>query len=220
MPGQPPAQQMPPPQPPIATMPKEAKRKIVLDAAMKLLIGERAENPEAKNENPMRSFRIEIESDSLVYLDDQQNKQSRMEFLNSQANFLMQMEKVLATAGPMAAPLIPVMMEMWKFSAQAFKVGKNIEGAIDEATEKMKAVAAKPPAPPPPDPKVIQAQIGLETAKVEGQTEQQLAPIRAQSETVKAQAGMVDANARMVESENRAREAQFKAMQPQPMRPQ
>mgnify|MGYP002145816875 CR=1 FL=1 len=33
------------------------------------------------------------------------------------------------------AALVNPLMEMWKFAAQAFKVGKNIEGSIDEASE-------------------------------------------------------------------------------------
>lgn len=154
MPGMPP---VPPPQPPIASMPQEAKKQVVFQAAMQLLLGERAVNPDAGSENPMRDFRIDIESDSLVNLDDEENKRSRMEFLNAQGQFIGQMEKILLTAGPMAAPLLPPLMEMWKFSAQAFKVGKNIEGAIDEATERLKEAAAKPP-PPQPNPELIKIQ--------------------------------------------------------------
>jgi len=223
MPGMPPQQ----PQPaPIKMMPMEAKRKIVLQAALKLLIGDRLQNPDAVTPNPMRDFRIEIESDSLVYLDDQQNKQSRMEFLAAQGNFIGQMEKIIVTAGPMAGPLIPVLMEMWKFSAQAFKVGKNIEGAIDEATEKMKELANKPPSPPPPDPGVIKAQIDLQKTQMEAQSEAQLAPVRAQTEQVKAQAASIGAQAEMVRaqsdievSRNDAVAARYQSMQP-PARPQ
>lgn len=217
VPGMPPH---PPAPPPIAQMPKQAKQQIVLEAALQLLIGERSANPDAEAKNPMRDFRIEIESDSLVYLDDQQNKQQRMEFLQAQGNFIGQMEKILVTAGPLAKPLVGPLMEMWKFSAQAFKVGKNIEGSIDEATEKLKEMVNQPPAPPPPDPK-------LEREKMITEREKALAPIEMQTEMVKAkaaetdaQASMVDAQSKMVVSQNKAKEAQFKAMQPPPMRPQ
>lgn len=213
MPGQPP---MPPAPPPIAQMPKQVKQQIVLQAALKLLIGERSANPDAESKNPMRDFRIEIESDSLVYLDDQQNKQQRMEFLQAQGNFIGQMEKILVTAGPMAGPLMGPLMEMWKFSAQAFKVGKGIEGSIDEATKKMIELSNKPPAPPPPDPK-------LEREKMITQREMQLAPIeahtaevKANAEQMKAQASMVDAQTSVITSQNKAQEAKFKAMQPPP----
>lgn len=221
IPGMPP---QPPAPPPIAMMPEEAKRQIVYQAALKLLIGDRLDNPDAQTANPMRSFRIEIESDSLVYLDDQQNKQSRMEFLIAQGNFIGQMEKILATAGPMAAPLMPVMMEMWKFSAQAFKVGKGIEGSIDEAAEKIKEIAKRPPAPPPPDPAVIKGQMDLERAKIENQAEMQLAPVRAQTERVKAQAEGMKAEASMVDAQMSLEESRIRAANPQafqaPQRPQ
>lgn len=206
MPGQPP---MPPAPPPIAQMPQQVKQQIVLQAALKLLIGDRMQNPDAESKNPMRDFRIEIESDSLVYLDDQMNKQQRMEFLQAQTQFIGNMEKILVTAGPMAGPLVGPLMEMWKFSAQAFKVGKNIEGSIDEATEKLKEMVNKPPAPKPPDPKMIQAM-----------TESQTAPIKAQAETARAQADIVGAQADVAVSENKVREAQFKAMMPPTMMPQ
>jgi hypothetical protein len=39
-------------------------------------------------DSPLRSFRIQVAADSLVQLDENQNKQDRMEFMNAFSNFL------------------------------------------------------------------------------------------------------------------------------------
>ena len=97
------------------------------------------------------------------------------------------------------------MVELLKFGVTAFKVGRTVEGVIDQALEEYKKALAAPKPPPPPDPKVIQAQI-----------EAQVAPIHAQAEQVRAQADMVGAQADVITSTNRVREAQVKAATPIP----
>ncbi len=89
-------------------MPKEAKQQVVFEAALELLIGERLQNPDATTPNPMRSFRIEIESDSLVHLDDHENKQARLEFLQVMGKFLSDAIALLVNAGPMAPRWSPL----------------------------------------------------------------------------------------------------------------
>ena len=117
----------------------------LIPQAMQLLLGERAMNPEAQGANPLRSFRIEVQADSLIHLDEEQEKQSRVQFLEAQATFLKEfVAPLLAAPPPVMAALTPVMMETWKFGTTAFKVGKNIEGAFDEAAEKLKQLSAQP----------------------------------------------------------------------------
>ena len=165
MPGMPPQPSAPPP---IATMPQEAKKKIVFDAALKLLMGERVVNPEASGINPMRSFRVDIAADSLIYLDEKLEQEARMNFIGAQGSFMQQLVGLLANAGPAAPALLPVAMELWKFSVTSFKVGKSIEGAFDEATEKLKEMAKQPP---PPNPEVIKEQEKTKQAQVQSQAE-------------------------------------------------
>ena len=159
-------------------------------------------------DSPLRNFRIEIAADSLVQLDEQEEKENRMEFLGAVAGYLKQ-----TAEAAMAAPqLVPLMVELLKFGVTAFKVGRTVEGVIDQALEEYKRALAAPKPPPPPDPKVIQAQI-----------EAQVAPIHAQAEQARAQADIVGAQADVITSANRVREAQMKAMTPPipfPRRPQ
>lgn len=145
-PGMPP---QPPPQAPIAMIPQEMKKQIVFEAALKLLIGERMDNPEADAPSTLRSFRVEVAADSLIYLDEQQEKESRMAFLTAQGAFMKEFVGMILQAGPAAPALVPLVTEMWKFGVTAFRVGKSIEGAFDEAMEKMKKLVSQPQGPDP-----------------------------------------------------------------------
>lgn len=222
MPGMPPQPPMPPP---IAQMPKEAKKQIVLNAALKLLLGERAQDPNAESTNPMRSFRIEVVADSLIYLDEQMERQSRMEFLDAQSQFMERFVLLMQQAGPAAPALVPLGMEMWKFGVTGFKVGKTIEGAFDEAAEKLKQIAAQPPQPPQPTPKekvdMVKAETELKLEPIRAQTEQvkaNAAGVKAEAETVKARASMVEAEMGLKETMVKA--ANPAAFAPRPARPQ
>ena len=130
--------------------------KPLIAPAMELLLGPRLADPDAQGVNPLRSFRVDVAADSLIQMDEEQEKQSRMEFLQAQATFLKEFVAPVMQAPPQVMGILaPVMMETWKFGTTAFKVGKNIEGAFDEATEKMKQLAAQPPQQGP-DPAMMQ----------------------------------------------------------------
>lgn len=215
--------------------------KRAIPQAMALLVGEQkwqaAQSgmpvPEDIQEtNPLRSFRIEIAADTLVYMDEQAEKESRMEFLTANGAFMEKALQALQMAGPYAPALTPLIMEMWKFGVTGFKIGKTIEGAFDEATQKIAQIAAQPPAPPPPDPKLeaakiaAQAQAQQSQADVQvsqtqaavdmqrAQTDKELEPIRAQAEGMKAQAAMAGAHASMVVAAEKVREAKVQAAMP------
>lgn len=130
-----------------------------------------------KNE-PMRNFRIEIQADSMVQIDDAQEKQERMEFLNATGTFL-QKSLPVAQANPQIAPLL---VEMLKFGVTAFKVGKNIEGMFDQTMDKMLQVASDPNPKPNPEMMKIQGQQQLEQmkAQISQQVEAQRIQLEAQ----------------------------------------
>ncbi len=133
-----------------------------IPAALELLIGiERMQDPAAKSgPNPLRSFRIDVEADSLVQMDEEGEKQARMEFLKATGTFLKEALPVVQ-ANPMAAPLI---VQMLKFGVTAFKVGKTIEGDFDQALDQLKQ-AAQQPQPPKQDPEMAKVQAAKEAAQ-------------------------------------------------------
>jgi hypothetical protein len=132
-----------------------------LGPAMVLLVGEqRIQDPEADGPNPMRSFRIEIAADTLVELDEQTEKQDRMELLVA---FGTAIEKG-AQVGAIAPPLIPLIVEVLKFCVQSFKVGKAIEGSFDTALDQLKQMAAQQPMGVPPE---VQKQMEEQQAQLQ-----------------------------------------------------
>lgn len=146
--------------------------------ALQLLMGERVMNPEADTaDGPLAAFRIEVSSDSMVQMDEQQEKSERLEFINTFTSFL---EKVIPAVkdNPQLAPLA---VSMLKFGVSGFKVGKTMEGMIDQMLDQMVKQASQPQ-PPKPDPEIqkIQAQIQLEDKKL--QNAMQLGQAKTQAE--------------------------------------
>lgn len=136
--------------------------------AMKLLLGERLTNPDSNAPNPLRAFRIEVASDSMVYLDEQAEKESRVEFLTATGTFLEKVVMATAQMPPeVKAVMVPLFMEMLKFGVQGFRIGKSIEGSFDNAAQKLSDLAMQPQ-PQAPDPKMMEEQI-------RGQLEQEFA---------------------------------------------
>ncbi len=180
-----------PPQP----VPGPDGKPLAAGPAMALLVGpERLAEPAAESPNPLRSFRIEVNADSMVQMNEQEEKASRMEFLKANGEFMDRASQMAVQAGAAAPIIMPLVMEMWKFGVTGFKVGKAIEGAFDQAADKLKELAANPP-PPQPDPKVV-AEQGKQALMAQqqqhdamiAQREQQQSELVAQHEAAMAQA--------------------------------
>jgi hypothetical protein len=136
-----------------------------------------------KNE-PAKNFRIEVTTDSMIYQDEQQEKQNRMEFLSAVSGFLSQ----ALPAAQSTPELTPMLVEMLKFGVTAFKAGKGLEGLIDETADKFrqqqKAMEGQPK-PPSPEQQKMQMQMQIEQAKM--QAEQQKMQMQQQIEQAKIQ---------------------------------
>lgn len=132
--------------------------KQMVPQAMALLVGqERLTDPQAESPNPLRAFRIEVSSDSMIQMNEAEEKRDRMEFLTANGAFMEKATAMTANAGPAAPIIVPLIMEMWKFGVTGFKVGKTIEGQFDEATDKLKQLAQQPPQPQP-NPEMLKLQ--------------------------------------------------------------
>jgi len=89
----------------------------------------------------LSEFRIEVSADSLVQIDEDAEKQAATELVGAVGKFISD----AANAPPESAPFL---IEMLKFAFARFKVGKSIEGALDQFAEQMKQKAAQPKADP------------------------------------------------------------------------
>ena len=134
-----------------------------------------------------KNFRIEVTSDSMIYQDEQQEKDDRVQFLTAVSGFM-------TTAMPIAekAPeLTPLLMEMLKFGVTAFKAGKQLEGQIDETADKLREMAAqKANQPPPPTPEMQKAQMQMQIEQAKIQAKQQELQMNSQLEQAKLQGQM------------------------------
>lgn len=130
---------------------------------------------------PARGFRIEVASDSLVEMDEASEKQSRIEFLGAVGQF---MDRALPVA-QQVPELAPLMGEMLMFGVRAFKGGRMMESAFDEAMARLNA--PKPPEQPQPDPEQMKAEAMMQVEQGKMQLEQAKIQTQGQIEQFKAQ---------------------------------
>jgi hypothetical protein len=134
-----------------------------------------------------KNFRIEVTSDSMIYQDEQQEKQDRMQFLAAVGGFFQQAVPLVQSQPELA----PMAIEMLKFGVTAFKAGKQLEGIIDETADKLRQQAKQTegqPKPPTPEMQKMQMTMQLEQAKM--QAEQQKMQAQSQLEQQKMQMQM------------------------------
>jgi len=163
-------------------------------------------------QEPMRAYRVEVAADSLVDMDEEAEKAARVEFLGAAGGFL---QKALPTA--QAYPEIaPLLGEMLMFGVRAFKAGRPIEAAFDQAVQQLSQ-----PQQPKPNPDMMKLQADQQMAQAKMQADQQAAQQKmqmdAQMAQVKAQADMEVEKMRMqmqaqVDNNRQQAEAQQHAM--------
>jgi len=127
---------------------------------------------------PLNSFRVEVATDSLVQLDEQQTKQERLEFLNTFANFMRE----AVPAGQAVPEIVPALMGMIKFGVSAFKEGRSIEGLIDQALQQLEQKAAQLAQNPQPTKEQQQAQAEMQQAQMQSQADAQVEQIKIQGQ--------------------------------------
>lgn len=103
-----------------------------------------------------RCFKIEVETDSTIKADQQQEQQARIEFLTAAGSFIQQ-----SIESP--PELQPLVMEMLMFGVRGFKVGKDLESTMKTMLMKLRKKAEQPQ-PEQPNPEM--AKVGLEEKKI------------------------------------------------------
>lgn len=122
-------------------------------------------------DDKLRSFRIEIETDSTIEPDETAQKQAFVEFTNAATGLLTAAAGIVPTA-PYTAPLFA---EMFKEGARLFRVSRGMEDVIDKVFGQAEQM---PPAPqagaeqPQSDPNALKAEeIKGQVAMVQAQNE-------------------------------------------------
>jgi hypothetical protein len=148
-------------------------------------------------DNPMRTFRIEVATDSMLYQDEQQEKQDRVEFLGAVGTYL---EKAVQAAQAMPQEAVPLIMDLLKFGVTGYRVGRVLEGEFDNVADAIKE-QSKQPKQPKPDPEMMKIQMEAQARQAELQNETQMRQQEIQLEAQKQEA----------QAENDMRERQHKA---------
>lgn len=153
--GQPGAAPQPntPQVPPAAPMPLTPEQKKAEEEKKKLLFIMEAIT--LLRSDKSRGFRIDVETDSTIQPDANQEKMARTEFLKASMEFMTGAVQI----GAMNPQVIPLLGKMYQFGASGFRVSRDLESAIDEYTDQMTMAAkAQAAAPPQPSPEEIKAQ--------------------------------------------------------------
>lgn len=185
MPGQPPAPVAPPqpPDPKIIQFVTQQIKQQQIDQALQLLRSDKT-----------RGFRIDIETDSTIETDAQEEKQSRVEFMGAVAGFLK-------TAGEMAAAqpkIVPLLGKILLFGVRGFRTARDLEASIenfvDQAEQQVKASEGQPPKP---DPEQAKAQAAIASAQIQAKSEETNAQLGIQAKQLDAQVAQMKAQAEM-----------------------
>jgi hypothetical protein len=116
--------------------------------------------------NPvLREFRIDIETDSTIRMDEEAEKSSRMEFMTAAS-------QLITEAASVPKEMIPAVGELFLFAVRGFKVARNLERTFEDALEQLKH------APPKPDPEMMKvqakAQSDMQIAQAKSQADMQV----------------------------------------------
>lgn len=164
--------------------------------------------------NPVhREFRLDIETDSTIRMDDDAEKQSRVELVTAVGNFL---DKAVM-AGSTAPEIIPMLGELMMFAIRSFKSARPIEQAFEDAMDALQKAASQPKGPPPEVQKAqmegqVKLTIAAQQAKLDAQIAQAKQQAEAQQEAIKNQMEQARADHDMqMQAQLEAHKAQLKA---------
>lgn len=116
----------------------------------------------------LRTFRIDIETDSTIAIDEAQALESWAKYLEGLNTIFSNVEQVMQFRPELMKPMLEVAIE----GIRQLRAGRGTEGAFEKALEEIEAAdqeAKDNPAPTPPDPQVIKAQNDQAKIQMDGQ---------------------------------------------------
>lgn len=118
----------------------------------------------------LRGFRVDIETDSTISQDAQEDKQARVEFTTALGGLL---EQAIA-GGQQFPPVISLAGKVLQWTVRGFRVGRDLEAAVDEFIEQAGQFAQQAAAQGggQPDPEQQKAALALQQQQFEMQKQQ------------------------------------------------
>lgn len=134
-----------------------------------------------------RSYRIQIASDSMIAIDQQQQQQDGAMLIQQAGQFFDQMRGLV----DQYPPLLDFSISLFQNMIKRMKGGKELDGIFTKAMQQIGEIAkAKEEAakqPPPPDPTTLEVQGRLQIAQVESQAKIQVMQMEMQDKATKNQ---------------------------------
>lgn len=164
----------------------------------------------------LRPLRIDIEADSTIMANHQQEQQSRIQFLDMASNFLQK----VGPAVQQEPALAPLLGQMLLFGIRSFPQGAELEGAFEQAVKQMEQMAKAAqmmPKGPPPDPKMVVAQAQVRNIDSQIQERQVRAQADAQDDDAHARVAMMKAGIEKERADNEAARGVVEAFHEQQM---
>ena len=136
----------------------------------------------------LRIFKLDIETDSTLAVDEEQDKASRLEFLNQVTQAFERIEGIMGAHPELMTPLLETVM----FAVRGFRQGLPLEGVFERAAKEIdqnyKAqMEAAQNQPPPVDPAQLKAEADMQIAQAKMGIEQMKAQMQSQLAEQKAQ---------------------------------
>jgi hypothetical protein len=178
---------------------------VTIEQVMKLLRDQRT-----------RPFALDIETDSTIQPDENAEKEARTEFVTALGGLIAQFGPVVEQQ----PELMPMVGETIKFALAPYRVGRELEGKIDEAIENLMKRSGQPKEDPEAQKAKAEQQAAMDKHKMEieriqaeGDAKAKEIQARSQAEAQKIQGelGKMQADAAAKQQESQARLEQIAA---------
>ena len=146
--------------------------------------------------DPLRTYRIDIETESTIKVDEEAEKASRLEFVTTIGEFIQGAVPFVAENQAMT----PIVSEMLLFAIRGFKVGRQLEGVFEEAVEAMTNQGENP--------EMMQAQQMIQ--ELQGQLQELMQGREGEMYELEKQTKITDIETKRAENQAKAAEIQAK----------
>lgn len=114
----------------------------------------------------LRGFRVDIETDSTIAADAQEDKQAATELVTATLTGLQAAQETLVAAPELVKPIGDLLM----FAYRRFRVGRTVEASFEDAFEQLnERIESMKNQPPPPNPEQVKAEAEMAKQKAESE---------------------------------------------------
>jgi hypothetical protein len=147
----------------------------------------------------VRAYRIDVETDSTVRADLTRNQEQMVQFVQGTAGYIQAIAP--AIQGGMLPPELA--LTIYGAFARNFKLGRQVDVALDKAAEDAQEAAKQPPAPPPPDPNMVKVEMEAKAREQELGMKREELQMNAQMQAAKMQMEQQAAEQKMMMEQQR-----------------